>query len=341
MRTLRLVAFLLVGGIACCTANAAGADGTAESGRHDVFNQVQRNAWYLPTTDHVAKLFVTEIGQGAPVVFLHGGPGRDFHYIIDALRPQLGRHAFVLYDQRGSVLSPVPAGTEGKLTMQQMVDDLEALRVALGRERLVLFGHSYGSLLAMAYYRAYPSHVERVILAGSLPPVMDETMSDAHDKALEQRETAMMSREDDIARALAEAGLPSDASRDTPRQARMRLRIRYNAPLDLVHVERWHQLTSGGIYYNHAAGAAIAASMPVWDVRPAIDAHPVPITVIQGDRDYVDPSARSWSALAKAGKVRLHVIRGAGHCAWIDQPQAFAEALREGLDATEKGGVAN
>jgi pimeloyl-ACP methyl ester carboxylesterase len=213
-----------------------------------------------------------------------------------------------------------------------MVDDLEALRVALGRDRLVLFGHSFGSLLAMAYYRAYPTHVERMVLAGSMPPVMDQAMSDAYNKALEQRETAMMAREDAIARALAEAGLPSDKHRDTPRQARMRLRIRYNAPLDLVHVERWHQLTSGGIYYNHAAGAAIAASMPTWDVRPAIDAHPVPITVIQGDSDYLDPAAHLWSALAKAGKVRVHVIHDAGHCAWIDQPQAFAKALRDGLD---------
>jgi proline-specific peptidase len=332
MRSFHLLAIVLAAGFACCAANAADVRGTAQPEVQDVFNQVQRNAWYLPTTDHVAKLFVTEIGQGSPVVFLHGGPGRDFHYIIDALRPQLGRHAFVLYDQRGSVLSPVPAGTEGKLTMRQMVDDLEALRVALGRDRLVLFGHSFGSLLAMAYYRAHPAHVERLVLAGSMPPVMDKAMADAYDKALDQRETAMMSREDAIARALAEAGLPSDKGRDTPRQARMRLRIRYNAPLDLVHVERWHQLTSGGIYYNHAAGAAIAASMPVWDVRPAIDAHPVPITVIQGGSDYLDPSASLWSALAKAGKIRLHVIRDAGHCAWIDQPQAFAEALRDGLD---------
>jgi proline-specific peptidase len=332
MRTLRLLALLLAAGLVCSAASADDVGATAPPGRHDVFNQVQRNAWYLPTTDHVAKLFVTEIGQGAPVVFLHGGPGRDFHYIIDALRPQLERHAFVLYDQRGSVLSPVPAGTEGKLTMRQMVDDLETLRIALGRERLVLFGHSFGSLLAMAYYRAYPTHVERMVLAGSMPPVMDQAMSDAYNKALEQRETAMMAREDAIARALAEAGLPSDKHRDTPRQARMRLRIRYNAPLDLVHVERWHQLTSGGIYYNHAAGAAIAASMPTWAVRPASDAHPVPITVIQGDSDYLDPAAHLWSALAKAGKVRVHVIHDAGHCAWIDQPQAFAAALRDGLD---------
>lgn len=142
----------------------------------------------------------------------------------------------------------------------------------------------------------------------------------------------MMSREDDIARVLAEAGLPSDKSQDTPRQARMRLRIKYNAPLDLVHLDRWHQLTSGGAYYNRNVGASIAASMPTWDIRPALESHPVPITVIQGDSDYVDPSARSWSALAEAGKVRLHVIHDAGHCAWIDQPLAFAEALREGLD---------
>jgi proline-specific peptidase len=332
MRVLHFLALVLAGGIACCTANAADGDGAAAPGASDVFNQVQRNAWYLPTADHTAKLFVTEIGQGAPVVFLHGGPGQDFHYIIDALRPQLRRHAFVLYDQRGSILSPVPAGTEDRLTMQQMVDDLEALRVALGRDRLVLFGHSFGSLLAMAYYRAYPAHVERLVLAGALPPVMDKSLAEAYDKALDRRETAMMSREDAIARALAGAGLPADKRRDTPRQARMRLRIRYNAPLDLVHVERWHQLTGGGIYYNRKASAAIAASMPVWDVRPVIDAHPVPITVIQGDHDYLDPSARAWAVLAKAGKVHLDVIRDAGHCAWIDRPQAFAAALRAGLD---------
>ncbi|EIL94355.1 putative hydrolase or acyltransferase of alpha/beta superfamily protein [Rhodanobacter spathiphylli B39] len=69
-----------------------------------------------------------------------------------------------------------------------------------------------------------------------------------------------------------------------------------------------------------------------WDVRPSIAAHPVPITVIQGDSDCLDPSAHLWSALAKAGQIRLRVIRDAGHCAWIDQPQAFAEALRDGLD---------
>lgn len=331
MRTLHLFAGLLAGVMACCSMHAIAAGATAVD-THDVFNQIQRNAWYLPTADHSAKLYVTEVGHGSPVVFLHGGPGRDFHYIIDALRPQLARHTFILYDQRGSVLSPVPAAAEGTLTMQQMVGDLETLRIALGRERLVLFGHSFGSLLAMAYYRKYPEHVARMVLTGALPPVMDAAKADAWDKAVEKRETAMMSRDKAIAQVLAEAGLPADKSKDTPRQTRMRLRIKYNAPLDLVHVARWHQLTSGGVYYNHKVGASIAASMPTWDIRPALKSHPVPVTVIQGDSDYVDPSARLWSALARTGQVHVRVLEDAGHCAWIDNPQAFAAALREGLD---------
>ena len=319
MRTVHLLAGLLLGVTACCTANAQSAAGSTLRDTHDVFNQLQRNAWYLTTPDHAAKLYVTEVGQGQPVVFLHGGPGGDFHYIVDALRPQLGRHAFILYDQRGSTLSPVPAEAVGKLTMQQMVDDLEALRIALGRDRLVLFGHSFGSLLVMTYYRTHPQHVERLVLSGTLPPFMDTKISEAYDKAVEARQSALIARTD-IAPMLAEAGLPAHSSRDTPRQARMRLRIQYNAPLDIVNLHRWQQLTGGGVYYNRKAGAAIAASMPVWDIRPTLKAHPVPITIIQGDSDYIDPAARLWSGLARDGQVRLHLMHDAGHEAWIDQP---------------------
>lgn len=328
MRVIHLVAALLLGGAPYCVAQATEA---TLLDTHDVFNQLQRNAWYLTTPDHAAKLFVTEAGQGEPVVFLHGGPGSDFHYIVDALRPQLARHRFILFDQRGSVLSPVPAEAVDKLTMQQLVGDLEALRLALGRDKLVLFSHSAGTLLAIAYYRAYPQHVQRLVLAGSFPPVLREQDSAAFGEAMAARQDALMARTD-IAPILAEAGLPADKSTDTPRQARMRLRIQYNAPLDIVNLHRWHELTGGGVYYNRKAGAAIGASISHWDIRPALQAHPVPVTVIQGDQDYVDPSAASWSGVARAGQVRLHALRDAGHNAWIDRPQAFADALRDGLD---------
>jgi proline-specific peptidase len=314
---------------ACCTSPTAE---PAPRGSQDVFNQLQQNAWYLPTRDKAARLYVTHIGHGAPVVFLHGGPGRDFNYIIDALRPQLAHHQFILYDQRGSVLSPGPEKEVGKLTEKLMVQDLETLRVALGEDKLTLFAHSYGTVLAMAYFKAHPEHVQRLILAGTLPPSLSPSTSKTFFKAMEKREDAVMARPH-MDQVLVDEGFPADPSEDTPEQAWHRLVLRYNAPLDIVNLHLWRQVTGGGVYYNHKASAAIGNSVASWNILATLRAHPIPVTVIQGDHDYVDPSARHWAILARKDAVRLHVIRGGAHRAWIDQPKAFAAALTAGLNA--------
>lgn len=330
MRTISLLSTVLLG---IMTSYASASDAPAPGGQ-DVFNQLQQNVWYLPTRDHAARLYVTEIGQGPPVVFLHGGPGNDFNYIIDALRPQLAEHHFILFDQRGSLLSPVPATAVHQVTLDQLVEDLDTLRVALKLEKLVLFGHSYGTVLAMAYYRAHPDHVERMVLAGSLPPAMPAGGAAALDKEMDPRQSALMTRPE-VAQAVAQAGLPSDKAADTPQQARERQRVQNFAPSNIIDLSHWRELTGGGVYYNGAVSEAIQASVPDdLDIRPVLKRNPVPVTVIQGDRDYVDPAAKAWSSLVSAGKVKLYVMPAAAHYAWIDQPKAFAEALRDGLNRT-------
>ncbi|HVR43815.1 MAG TPA: alpha/beta fold hydrolase, partial [Thermoanaerobaculia bacterium] len=60
-------------------------------------------------------------------------------------------------------------GTRADLSAYNTVEsaeDLEALRVALGAEKLTLWGTSYGTHLALAYIRAHPDRVHRAILAG-------------------------------------------------------------------------------------------------------------------------------------------------------------------------------
>ena len=49
-------------------------------------------------------------------------------------------------------------------TTPDSVQDMEAIRAEIGVEQLTLFGISYGTELALAYARAYPQHVERLIL---------------------------------------------------------------------------------------------------------------------------------------------------------------------------------
>jgi pimeloyl-ACP methyl ester carboxylesterase len=77
---------------------------------------------------------------------------------------------------------------------------------------------------------------------------------------------------------------------------------------------------------------AIGDSLPTrWDIEPARKQYSIPITIIQGDHDYIDPSASAWRSLTKLGEVQIKVIRDAGHYSWIDDPSAFAKALRAGL----------
>ncbi len=76
-----------------------------EQSVEDIFDVLDMNSWYLPTADSKAKLYVTSIGHGDTVVSLHGGPGNNFYYLVDAFRNNMHSNCFLLYDQRGSLLS--------------------------------------------------------------------------------------------------------------------------------------------------------------------------------------------------------------------------------------------
>jgi proline iminopeptidase len=111
---------------------------------------------------------------GVPLVFLHGGPG-------GGCLPHHRRYydpAFwniVLYDQRGAGRSAPVAELAGNTT-QNLVADLERLRVELGVERWLVFGGSWGSTLALAYAQAHPDRVLGLVLRGvflATPPEID------------------------------------------------------------------------------------------------------------------------------------------------------------------------
>jgi proline iminopeptidase len=301
----------------------------AQSEEKDIFSALQQNVWYMRTEDPAIKLYVTEIGHGSPVVFLHGGPGNDFNYIIDALRPQLSEHRFILFDQRGSVLSPVPPDKIKSLSLDTLVEDLERLRLALGEEKLTLFGHSFGTVLAEAYFIKYPQHVQEMVLAASAPPSIElaDVLAAARPRMKQLRERPLV---DTILEEEHLAGAPDKL---TDRQRSMRWRIKNLAAMDIVHLDRWRQVEGGGVYYDEKVDGAIGASLPARiDILPILRTHPVSVTIIDGDQDYLDPSGQGWKqATALLPVIKVKALPSAGHYSWVDAPEEFAKALREGL----------
>ena len=109
--------------------------------------------------DDIHTLYYEQSGNpsGAPVVFLHGGPGagsspkhRQFfdpaHYRI------------IIFDQRGSGQS-TPAGELRNNTTELLIEDIEMLREKFGFLKWHVFGGSWGSTLALAYAVAHPNRV--------------------------------------------------------------------------------------------------------------------------------------------------------------------------------------
>jgi pimeloyl-ACP methyl ester carboxylesterase len=131
------------------------------------------------------------------VVALAGGPGQSAiplaEFIAQAIAPALGSRDLLVFDQRGTgasdplacpafeVLSSGSIGqiyeqcaselgpARGGFTSEESVQDIEALRVAGGYEKLVLYGTSYGTKVALEYAERYPQNVEALVLDSVVP----------------------------------------------------------------------------------------------------------------------------------------------------------------------------
>lgn len=103
--------------------------------------------------------------NGKPVIFLHGGPGAgcsDNHRRL--FNPE--KYHIMLFDQRGCGRSLPKASLENNTTWH-LVSDIERLRQeVLGVEKVMIFGGSWGSTLALAYAETHPNHVSELILRG-------------------------------------------------------------------------------------------------------------------------------------------------------------------------------
>lgn len=108
------------------------------------------------------RLHVESFGEGAPVVFLHGGPGGGCHPDQRTLFDPTRQRA-VMFDQRGAGRS-TPARSLAANTTAHLVADLERIRLHFGIERWIVVGGSWGTTLALAYAEQHPEHVAGLVL---------------------------------------------------------------------------------------------------------------------------------------------------------------------------------
>ena len=140
---------------------------------------------------------VTGTGTGTPLVLLHGGPGFSSFY-LKAFEDLGDDRPVIRYDQLGGGKSDKITDT-ALFNIPHFVRELDSLRAHLGVSSWHVLGHSWGTILALEYYRAYPEHVASLTFGS---PVFDipayerrarqlvTTLSDSAQRAIRQGEAA-------------------------------------------------------------------------------------------------------------------------------------------------------
>ncbi|PER22066.1 alpha/beta fold hydrolase [Bacillus cereus] len=111
-------------------------------------------------------LYVKMLGVGEPIIFLHGGPGSEHRFFLPYMAPLAEKFQLVFYDQTGCGESEEPK--DKQYSMRNEVENLEALRVQLGFEKINIFGESWGSMLALLYATTYPERVNKLLLTAAI-----------------------------------------------------------------------------------------------------------------------------------------------------------------------------
>ncbi len=118
------------------------------------------------------KVWWRRVGSGpkSPLLLLHGGPGCGHNYLLP-MKALADERPVIFYDQLGCGLSDAPED-ETLYRIPRFVEEVDAVRKALKLDRIILFGNSWGSMLAIEYMvTGHGVGVEKLILSGALASV--------------------------------------------------------------------------------------------------------------------------------------------------------------------------
>lgn len=115
-----------------------------------------------------AQIFCRVMGNGNPIIVIHGGPGLSQDYLLPHMATLAESNLVIFYDQRGCGLSTGEVNADS-IRIEVFLDDLESIRKTFGFKKITVLGHSWGGFLAMQYALTYPEAVEKLILMNTMP----------------------------------------------------------------------------------------------------------------------------------------------------------------------------
>ena len=253
-----------------------------------------------------------------PVAFLiHGGPGADHTNYKPTFSPLSHQMQLVYFDHRGQGRSA--RGPKETYTLENNVEDMEALRQYLGLDKIVVLGSSYGGMVALSYTVRYPQNVSHLIVIAT---VADSRFLARAQEILEERGTKDQK---------AQAQRLWDGTFESEEQLReyfQVMRSMYSVTYD-PHSQQ--QIGDRAILSPDAINVAFGGFLRSYNVLNQLYKITSPTLVIAGRSDWICPPEFSVEIARKIPNADLRIFENSGHLIRADEPEALLDAITEFL----------
>ncbi|MFB6070013.1 MAG: proline iminopeptidase-family hydrolase [Halanaeroarchaeum sp.] len=282
---------------------------------------------YFDVEDY--QLYYRRFGAGDAVVLgLHGGPGMPHDYLLPLAEHGTEDRSVYLYDQFGVGRSDTPApGDFDRYTVDHYRDEVEAVRRAIDPETFVVYGQSWGGMLALEYAIEYGENLDGLVLANTLADTqtayesMRSVLEELPDDQIETIETREARRAfDDPA---------YESALDRAYRDHVCRCEEYPAPVARTF-ENINMDAYGIMWGPNEYVLLDEARLADWDVREDLGSIDVPALVLTGEYDEIDPSiARDIAERIPASEVVE--FDDASHMPFWERPDAHYEAVESYL----------
>jgi pimeloyl-ACP methyl ester carboxylesterase len=289
----------------------------------DGYGVAQRSAWLdvdwqqhlRSTVVHGSRVNYVEMGEGPPVVLIHGLSGCWQNWLENI--PHLARrHRVVALDLAGFGESELP---QEEISIPGYGRFVDAFLGEIGLERAALVGNSMGGFIAAETAISHPSRVEKLVLVSAAGLVR-----------VGNRRLAALER---AARLFHPATAAILARREyLIKRPKLRRRMLYG-------IVRYPERIEPELVYEVASGAGkpgfldALAAIGKYDFRDRLPAISVPTLIVWGRNDWVVPVSSAYEYEQLIPDARRVIFEETGHVPMLERPARFNELVEEFLTA--------
>ncbi|MDQ0220377.1 alpha/beta hydrolase [Peribacillus cavernae] len=260
------------------------------------------------------RLNVNIIGDGEPILFLHGVPGSEHRFFLPHVIPLSQQFKLILYDQRGCGKSE--PSKQNHYSMEDEVNTLELLRIELGLQKINLFGESWGSMLALLYATKYPGRVNKILLTASIGVTKEgfERFGQELEKKISEQEKVKLSELEKKLK-IDESSLDDILNILDPYYVFSREALKHKEKISINNL------------VNQSIGRDILNN---YDLTAKLDLlSKISILVAQGSHDILTPELIEDLLIKFIPHARLIEIENCGHWTVVERPEEMIRIAHE------------